>query len=163
MKVRSKTTTTALLLGIALSVFGLPGAAVANPLLSGYGGPGQGSQVILGGTLLNTPGGGSPGHTAPAGGSTSELTVAATPHPSAAPSRRSGPAQASGAPSGATASKPAATPPASAPPTLFQHASSGTSAGTLGLSSTELLLVLFALAALMLVAAATRQLTRHTS
>jgi len=34
-------------------------AACANPLLSGYGGPGQGSQAILGSQLLNEPGGSS--------------------------------------------------------------------------------------------------------
>ena len=40
-----------------------PASAHANPLLSGYGGPGQGSQVLLGSTLLNGPrsGGGSGG------------------------------------------------------------------------------------------------------
>ena len=30
-------------------------SAEPNPLLSGYGGPGQGSQVVLGGTLSGTP------------------------------------------------------------------------------------------------------------
>lgn len=163
MRVRSKTTITAVLLGVALSVLGLPGAAGANPLLSGYGGPGQGSQVILGGTLLNTPGGGSPGPAVPAGGSASELTVAATPHSPAAPGRGSRPQPAGGSPSGPTASKPAGTTPARTPPAVFQPGSSGVSAGTLGLSSTDLLLVVFAVAALTLVAAATRRLTRRTS
>jgi hypothetical protein len=36
-----------------------PSLATAGPLLSGYGGPGQGNQVILGSTLLGGPGGGS--------------------------------------------------------------------------------------------------------
>jgi hypothetical protein len=35
-----------------------PSAAPAKSLLSGYGGPGQGSQAILGATLLNGPSGG---------------------------------------------------------------------------------------------------------
>jgi hypothetical protein len=35
-----------------------PSLASANPLLSGYGGPGQGSQAILGSALLNGPRGG---------------------------------------------------------------------------------------------------------
>jgi hypothetical protein len=37
--------------------------ATASPLLSGYGGPGAGEQVIIGSQLLNTPrgGGGTPG------------------------------------------------------------------------------------------------------
>ncbi|HWX75639.1 MAG TPA: hypothetical protein VNZ05_10050 [Solirubrobacteraceae bacterium] len=49
--------------GIALACFALlaatPLAAHAGPLLSGYGGPGQGNQAILGSTLLGGPGGGS--------------------------------------------------------------------------------------------------------
>jgi hypothetical protein len=47
---------------VALSA-AAPSAATANPLLSGYGGPGQGNQAILGATLLNGPssGGGSTG------------------------------------------------------------------------------------------------------
>lgn len=36
-------------------------ATFASPLLSGYGGPGEGSQSILGSTLLNGPGGGGGG------------------------------------------------------------------------------------------------------
>lgn len=39
----------------------LPGSSWANSLLSGYGGPGQGSQAILGSALLNGPSGGSGG------------------------------------------------------------------------------------------------------
>jgi hypothetical protein len=41
----------------------LPGSALASSLLSGYGGPGQGNQAILGSALLNGPkgGGGSSG------------------------------------------------------------------------------------------------------
>jgi hypothetical protein len=38
-----------------------PLAAHAGPLLSGYGGPGQGNQAILGSTLIGGPGGGSGG------------------------------------------------------------------------------------------------------
>jgi hypothetical protein len=45
---------------------GAPVAASATPLLSGYGGPGQGSQAILGARLLNGPGGG--GSSGAAGG-----------------------------------------------------------------------------------------------
>src|SRR6266550_8716644 len=36
----------------------MPATAHANPLLSGYGGPGQGNQAILGATLLKGSGGG---------------------------------------------------------------------------------------------------------
>jgi hypothetical protein len=48
--------------------------ATASPLLSGYGGPGAGEQVIIGSQLLNTPrgGGGTPGGPAPKLRSTSQ-------------------------------------------------------------------------------------------
>jgi hypothetical protein len=48
----------------------LPATAGAGPLLSGYGGPGQGSQAILGSALLNggSGGGGSAGSSAAAPG-----------------------------------------------------------------------------------------------
>jgi len=49
---------TVALLGVAGAC---PLAAAANPLLSGYGGPGQGNQAILGSALLNGPRGGSSG------------------------------------------------------------------------------------------------------
>jgi hypothetical protein len=45
--------------------------AQANPLLSGYGGPGQGSQAILGAQLLGGPQGGGGGPTAGGGAGTS--------------------------------------------------------------------------------------------
>jgi hypothetical protein len=46
---------------VLAAVAASPGAAAANPLLSGYGGPGQGSQTILGSALLNGPRNGSGG------------------------------------------------------------------------------------------------------
>ncbi len=55
-------------------VLALPGAAQANPLLSGYGGPGQGSQTLIGSSLVNSPGGGSSSGTS-GSASGSELTV----------------------------------------------------------------------------------------
>jgi hypothetical protein len=39
----------------------LPAAAAGSPLLSGYGGPGEGEQAILGSALLGSPGGGGGG------------------------------------------------------------------------------------------------------
>src|SRR2546430_16064392 len=44
----------------------MPATAHANPLLSGYGGPGQGNQAILGATLLNGRGGGGSSGAGPA-------------------------------------------------------------------------------------------------
>jgi hypothetical protein len=43
---------------LALFAAALPSAGLANSLLSGYGGPGEGNQAILGSALLNTPKGG---------------------------------------------------------------------------------------------------------
>jgi len=41
---------------LAAIMVATPVAAHASPLLSGYGGPGQGSQLILGSSLLGGPG-----------------------------------------------------------------------------------------------------------
>jgi hypothetical protein len=63
-------------------------ATAANPLLSGYGGPGQGSQAILGSALLNGPGAGG-GSSTPSGvgtGATSATTLSAS--GTAAPARK---------------------------------------------------------------------------
>jgi hypothetical protein len=58
----------------------MPQAAQANSMLSGYGGPGQGSQAILGSTLVNAPAGGGSGggglaSNAPASESSANLAV----------------------------------------------------------------------------------------
>jgi hypothetical protein len=45
----------------ALLLAALPSAALANSLLSGYGGPGEGNQALLGSALLNSPKGGGGG------------------------------------------------------------------------------------------------------
>ncbi|HEV7163621.1 MAG TPA: hypothetical protein VGN25_10225 [Solirubrobacteraceae bacterium] len=54
---RQRLTTATTLTAMALSMLA-PLGAEANSLLSGYGGPGQGSQAILGSALVNGPGGG---------------------------------------------------------------------------------------------------------
>jgi len=59
----------AALVAMALSV-GLPTAAMGSSLLSGYGGPGEGNQAILGSALLNGPGHGGGGGGSSGGGST---------------------------------------------------------------------------------------------
>jgi hypothetical protein len=43
---------------VAVAAACLPAGAQASPLLSGYGGPGQGNQAIIGAALLNGRGGG---------------------------------------------------------------------------------------------------------
>jgi hypothetical protein len=54
--------TVALLLALLAAT---PSVASANSLLSGYGGPGQGNQAILGASLLNGPSGGGGGGSSP--------------------------------------------------------------------------------------------------
>jgi hypothetical protein len=66
------TITTVALLSLACSALAPATAAAGGSLLSGYGGPGEGSQAILGSTLLNGPNGGGgasgEGSATPAGG-----------------------------------------------------------------------------------------------
>lgn len=50
-----------MLIGTLVLLVALPAVAQASPLLSGYGGPGQGSQAILGAALVNGPSGGGGG------------------------------------------------------------------------------------------------------
>jgi hypothetical protein len=57
-------------------------SALASPLLSGYGGPGQGSQAILGSALLNGPRGGGGSGAGPegaSGSSTSSSSITSRP------------------------------------------------------------------------------------
>ncbi len=54
---------------LVFAVAASPGTALASSLLSGYGGPGEGSEAILGSTLVNGPSGGAGGGSAGAGGS----------------------------------------------------------------------------------------------
>jgi hypothetical protein len=66
------TITRVALLSLACSALVPASAAAGGSLLSGYGGPGEGSQAILGSTLLNGPKGGGgasgDGSATPAGG-----------------------------------------------------------------------------------------------
>jgi hypothetical protein len=63
---------------VALAVLAGPAPAGASTLLSGYGGPGQGNQAIIGETLINPPGGGSGGSGGGGGGSASSGETLAT-------------------------------------------------------------------------------------
>ncbi len=65
----------ALLAALVLSVVA-PAGALANPLLSGYGGPGQGEQAILGGGLVKGGSSGSGGGGASSGASTPTPSLA---------------------------------------------------------------------------------------
>lgn len=143
----------------------LPATAGANPLLSGYGGPGQGDQAILGATLLNTSGGGG-GSSSSSSASSAESSAALTVQPGAtkgqakpaAHPRRHGTARGSGRSQMKAASS--ETVPGGGP--VRDLAATGSdSGGTLGLSGGDILYLLLALAALALTGGLTRQLTRR--
>ena len=152
---------------LAAIMVATPVAAHASPLLSGYGGPGQGSQMILGSSLLGGPGGGG-GQAAAAG----EASTVAT----------NGGATNSGlgsAPVGSTSGSSASVVRAAHGTVIRQRSSSsgataGTSGGTsgsypalarqaappaLGVSQDDLLYILLALAMLAFAGALTRRLT----
>ncbi|HEX4564746.1 MAG TPA: hypothetical protein VH115_09845 [Solirubrobacteraceae bacterium] len=79
---------------VVMVALALPAFARANPLLSGYGGPGQGSQALLGTTLTGPRGGGGGGGGA---GSGDEATPASAIE---APRASVGGSQTQAAPSG---------------------------------------------------------------
>jgi hypothetical protein len=156
-------TTTAIV--ALLSLGGIaPSVASASSLLSGYGGPGQGSQAIIGSTLVNGRGGGSSG----GGGSSASP---ATP----APARSvTAPRDATSAPSGNPAA-PAAThvkvqraapgargvegaPAAAAPYTVAQREGARSSGSFSGFSAADLLYTLLALGILIATALLMRRL-----
>src|SRR5271163_4080247 len=73
---RSRRTITLTIASLMTLSAAFPVAAWAGPLLSGYGGPGQGSQAIIGGGLVN--GGGGPAtakHVAKNGSAPKRLAV----------------------------------------------------------------------------------------
>lgn len=155
-----------LVLALLSTLLLAPSVASAGSLLSGYGGPGQGSQVILGSGLVNVGGGG--------GGSGSGA--------SPAPSARSIPEARSGTGGGGrshganrSASKPTPLPLLKARPSLAKTAlnayplSSATDAQAvadasdpLGISGADLIYILVAAGALAFTGLLTRELT-HTS
>jgi hypothetical protein len=158
---RKITPTIALLLALSAAA---PASAPASSLLSGYGGPGQGNQAILGSGLLNGPSGGGGGGAA-AGGSSGSGAGSVTSSASGAgagsgkhghPASRSkhSTAAASGQADGGGAVRLAYT------NALSSHRS--VDSGVLGLSSTDLLFMLLALAALVIAGLLTRGLARST-
>jgi hypothetical protein len=70
---KSRPKITPIIAGLVAATALLPASAQASSVLSGYGGPGQGNQVILGASLLNGPRGGSGGGSG--GGSSSSSTL----------------------------------------------------------------------------------------
>ncbi len=153
--------TTAALLALAL-----PATAHGGSLLSGYGGPGQGNQAILGATVIGGAAGGSGGGSSSGGGSGSgaeSSTSGATSTPNLAIKasgsgghRSSSKAktrnrQASGSSAGAY----------QAPARLSANETASVGTPTLGISGTDLVYIVLAFAALLLTAAITGRLVRR--
>jgi len=144
-----------------------PAQAQTGTLLSGYGAPGQGNQVILGATLLGGPGGGSAG--SGGSGGANGLAVAASGsaglvaagHGAAvtaagnAGSVRSGKASRAGG-AGRSGAAPGGSTPASYP--AVEPASATSPA--LGLSGTDVLYIALAAAVLGLTVVLTRRMVR---
>jgi hypothetical protein len=141
-----------------------PAGATAGPLLSGYGGPGEGNQAILGAALLNGPGGGKgggSGSSSSSGGGSSSGVAART---------EAGAKGAGGGSSGhggtrstrshthASDSRSPAYTPLSSPP--ITQTAAGTSTGAAGLSGADFLYILLAAAVLVLAGAITRRVAR---
>lgn len=161
----------------------MPAAASAGSLLSGYGGPGEGSQVILGASLVNGPrgGGGSPGGGGSQGGSSragggstaggESSTVATTGSPAdrasshgtgghSASSRHAragagGAKQVTAGVNGGSAGGAAAH---ASSPTVASVRPAAEGSDTLGVSGIDLLYILLAVGALVLTAVLTRRI-----
>ena len=156
---------------MALAVLSLATAApaIAGSLLSGYGGPGQGSQAILGSQLLNTPSGrgGSNGAGSSAStqgaGSTAGTGNEARTGTSLGKARGSATAklpagkQSKGATGRSQSQRGSRT---AAPASATAADSASVSSPTLGLSGADLLYILIALGALASTAVLTRRFAR---
>jgi len=157
---------------VAASLVGTPTLAAASSLLSGYGGPGQGSQAILGSTLLGGSSGGGGGSTSGGSGGSSgsfrygerlgetESSATGSAGAGGSPGRKSAVGGASGsrAGSGGASAGGASTYPASS--TGNADEASAVAPETLGLSGDDLPYILLAFAGLALTGILTRQLAR---
>jgi hypothetical protein len=148
------------IVALALALPALAPASVpASSILSGYGGPGQGTQSILGSTLLNGPssGGGPQGGVSIAASSAGQASSGAT-----GGSGNGSPTHArKGASPSARRTSPSHQPSAERPVSrlAISRASAGGS-GVLGLSNTAFLVVLLALGALVFTGLLTRGLAK---
>jgi hypothetical protein len=136
----------------------LPSAAAAGPpgpLLSGYGGPGQGSQAILGSTLLNGPSG--------EGGSSGSGAASLSSASPAGSRQAHGPRAVGGASVAGGQGSAGHVGRGSSGDALYPALEPSASTGTLGLSGQNLLLIALALAGVALLAALTVRLATGTS
>ncbi len=157
---------TSLLLSGALL---LPAAAPAGTMLSGYGGPGAGDQAILGSTLVGGAGGGSTGSSSGSGGSQSQggATGAVGARAHGTPARKRSAAAREGSKGSHrllhTSNPPAAAysePTGSRPQAALADASNSE---PLGLSGSNLIIILIVAGGLVLTGGLTRRLARTPS
>jgi hypothetical protein len=164
--------TNSIVIFVALLAAVLPSAAMANSLLSGYGGPGEGNQAILGSALLNTPKGGGTAGGNGAGGSAqvSSSQPAESPSsqtsdaPGASKSGSGGRAKERAAPS-KRGDRGAAARASRGGAVIYPAASSEETTGgsrTLGLSGADFAYIILALGVLALTGFLTMRLTRTT-
>ena len=141
-----------------------PAGAEANPLLSGYGGPGLGDQAIIGATLLNGPGGGGGSGRVSASSSSDSLGAeGANGNALAAGPSRSGPgspasSRAQGSPQRKTAARRSLD--AESTYRALERNANVSSDGALGLSGSEVALIIVALAAMAVIGTLTRWAAR---
>ncbi len=152
----------------------VPAAALAGPLLSGYGGPGQGNQAILGSGLVGGRGGdgsgghgsspgaaGSAGREGAVGGAAARASTGGTNRAnssSGTATTKGRQPQAAGSTAAAVRSRPGERPPGPAAAATSAAAGGG---GALGLSGADVLYILLALGALVATGALTRALARQ--
>jgi hypothetical protein len=168
-----------LIVGCLVALGTVPsGVASASSLLSGYGGPGQGNQAILGSALLNRPGGGSGSDGGGSGGDSSSLASSSGTSTSSEAAASSGTgsstqtgaagktssSRANGAHRGSQAHRPAVRP-ASAPSIADVYAAAERgrpvpSTPAFGLSGADLLLIVLVLGMLALIGVLSRRLAR---
>jgi hypothetical protein len=161
-------------IGVLLAVaVALPGSALASPLLSGYGGPGQGNQALLGSALVNGPkgGGGSSGSTTSTDTGIAESESSSEGQVSGAgsgsskgggtgSSSRSSSAGRSSSHAGAGKAAPGRSPTQAAAPSFYPAAErlpADSQGGSLGLSATDVLLIVLAAALLVSLGLLTRR------
>ena len=154
---------------VALLLALLPSAAFANSLLSGYGGPGEGNQAILGSALLNAPKGGGGGG-ASAGQSSSsqptETSATQTGGSSGTSKQGSSTRRTAHARSGKHATAGGKTSGSTTSSVIYPASSREVTTGgsrTLGLSGADLAYIILALGVLALTGFLTLRLTRATA
>jgi hypothetical protein len=167
---------------LLIAALALPGSAPANSLLSGYGGPGQGNQAILGSALLNGPKGGGGGSGESGGSGSSTIASSTASGAGTASGTGTGSSSPGSTPAGASAGgssssshggaghasgngrHSASTAPAR--PVSFYPAveriPAGAHDGTLGLSGADFLYVVLAVGVLLSLGVLTRRMGRAT-